>query len=159
MAMPCSSSTTDMLHTVYLGLGSNIGDKEANIHQAVQHIEELIGRVDRQSALVETEPWGFNSPNKFVNAAVCCLTTLSPHEVLATTQHIERTMGRTEKSDNGQYHDRKIDIDILLYDNINVNEPDLIIPHPLIHKRDFVMMPLKEIMQDGFGDMPTKNRK
>jgi len=159
MAMLCLSSTTDMLHTVYLGLGSNVGDKEAYIHQAIQHIEELIGRVDRQSALLETEPWGFNSPNKFVNAAVRCLTTLSPHEVLATTQQIERMMGRTEKSDNGQYHDRNIDIDILLYDNISVNEPDLIIPHPLMHKRDFVMIPLKEIMQDRFGDVPTMKGK
>lgn len=133
------------MHTVYLSLGSNLGDKEGHVREAITHIGELIGRVDRQSALLVTEPWGFSSSNSFVNAAVSCITELSPHDVLVATQAIERMMGRTEKSHNGQYHDRVIDIDILLYDDWEVDEPDLTIPHPLMWQRDFVMKPLKEI--------------
>lgn len=132
---------------MYLSLGSNLGDKEENIREAIRNIDELIGRVVRQSALFVTEPWGFTSPNTFVNAAVCCHTLLSPHALLAATQRIERQMGRTEKSVNGHYKDRIIDIDILLYDNITVDDPDLKIPHPLMQERDFVIRPLREIWQ------------
>lgn len=132
---------------MYLSLGSNLGDKEENIREAIRKINELIGRVVRQSALFVTEPWGFASPNTFVNAAICCHTTLSPHDLLAATQHIERLMGRTEKSVDGHYKDRIIDIDILLYDDITIDDDDLKIPHPLMQERDFVMMPLREIWQ------------
>lgn len=135
-----------MQHTVYLGLGSNLGDKQRNIHVAVEKIGELIGHVESQSALHITAPWGFESDNMFVNAAVKCVTTLSPREVLNNTKAIEQQMGRTTKSVDGAYHDRIIDIDILIYDDIHINEPDLVIPHPLMHQRDFVMKPLKEII-------------
>lgn len=133
------------MHSVFLGLGSNIGDKEANILNAIERIGELIGAVERRSALFVTEPWGFDSENMFVNAAVCCATELAPREVLRVTQEIEREMGRISKSLDGCYHDRLIDIDILLYDDIKVDEPDLKIPHPLMYERDFVMLPLREI--------------
>ncbi|MBR5084085.1 MAG: 2-amino-4-hydroxy-6-hydroxymethyldihydropteridine diphosphokinase [Prevotella sp.] len=132
-------------HTVYLGLGSNLGDKAANITLAVQHIEEQIGQVVRQSALYISEPWGFDSENEFVNAVVKCETILSPHQLLRTTQRIERQMGRKRKSCNGVYHDRIIDIDILLYDDLTIDTPSLKIPHPLMQQRDFVMVPLREI--------------
>ncbi len=135
-----------MQHTVYLGLGSNLGDKQRNIRVAVEKIGELIGHVESQSALHITAPWGFESDNMFVNAAVKCVTTLSPREVLNNTKAIEQQMGRTTKSVDGAYHDRIIDIDILIYDDIHINEPDLVIPHPLMHQRDFVMKPLKEII-------------
>ena len=135
-----------MQHTLYLGLGSNLGDKQQNIAMAVEKIEELIGHVECQSALYITEPWGFQSDNMFVNAAVKCVTILSPHEVLEKTKDIERQMGRTTKSVDGTYKDRIIDIDILLYDDMEINDPDLVIPHPLMHQRDFVMKPLNEII-------------
>ena len=135
-----------MQHTLYLGLGSNFGDKQQNIAMAVEKIEELIGHVECQSALHITEPWGFQSDNMFVNAAVKCVTILSPHEVLEKTKDIERQMGRTTKSVDGTYKDRIIDIDILLYDDMEINDPDLVIPHPLMHQRDFVMKPLNEII-------------
>ena len=135
-----------MQHTLYLGLGSNLGDKQQNIAMAVEKIEELIGHVECQSALHITEPWGFQSDNMFVNAAVKCVTILSPHEVLEKTKDIERQMGRTTKSVDGTYKDRIIDIDILLYDDMEINDPDLVIPHPLMHQRDFVMTPLNEII-------------
>ena len=110
-------------------------------------MEEQIGVLLRQSAFLETEPWGFQSDNSFVNAAICMETSLDPFEVLAKTQEIERELGRTIKSTNGEYHDRIIDIDILLYDDLHINTPQLTIPHPLMEQRDFVMIPLKEILR------------
>ena len=138
------------VHQVFLGLGSNLGDRQALLTQAILLIAEKIGPVVRQSSFIETEPWGFESENKFMNAVILCETTNTPHEMLLLTQQIERDMGRRKKSVNGQsvnrkYADRPIDIDILLYDDLTVDEPDLKIPHPLMHQRDFVMIPLEEI--------------
>ena len=138
-----------MNHKVYFSLGSNLGDKEGNIREAISRIGELIGEVDRQSTLLATEPWGFESDNTFVNAAIRCTTSLSPFEILNITQNIERLMGRTLKSVDGQYHDRIIDIDILIYDDLHITTPQLTLPHPLMKERDFVMIPLKEILQIG----------
>ncbi len=129
-------------------MGTNLGDKRKNIAEAIKNIGELVGDVVRQSALYETEPWGFRSDNRFVNTAVCVDTQLSPRRLLEVTQRIEREMGRTLKSDGGEYHDRIIDIDILLYGDLHIDEPDLKIPHPLMHERDFVMTPLNEIMEE-----------
>lgn len=129
-------------------MGTNLGDKRKNIAEAIKNIGELVGDVVRQSALYETEPWGFRSDNRFVNAAVCVDTQLSPRRLLEVTQRIEREMGRTLKSDGGEYHDRIIDIDILLYGDLHIDDPDLKIPHPLMHERDFVMTPLNEIMEE-----------
>ena len=133
-------------HLVYFSLGSNLGDKKQNLSTAIKLMEEQIGVLVRQSAFLATEPWGFQSDNSFVNAAICMETELDPFEVLERTQKIEREMGRTVKSTNGEYHDRIIDIDILLYDDLHVNTPELTIPHPLMEQRDFVMIPLREIL-------------
>ena len=132
-------------HKVYLGLGSNLGNVRKNLERAIRLIGDRVGRVTRQSSFIETEPWGFESPNKFMNAVILCETTKTPREVLLLTQQIERDMGRMKKSVSGGYADRPIDIDILLYDELSVDEPDLKIPHPLMHERDFVMRPLNEI--------------
>lgn len=135
------------MHDLYLSLGTNLGNRKGNICEAIQKIEEQVGAVVRQSALYETKPWGFSSPNDFINACVKVSTSLSPRQVLEATQRIERELGRTLKSVNGEYHDRIIDIDILLYDDLHINEPDLHIPHPLMEEREFVMVPLKEIFE------------
>ena len=135
-----------MASKVYFSLGTNLGDKEANIGEAIRRMSELIGTVERQSTLYVTEPWGFESENLFVNAAVCCTTGLTPRQVLDATQRIEREMGRKVKSVDGQYHDRIIDIDILMFGDLKIDEPDLKIPHPLMHEREFVMKPLSEIV-------------
>lgn len=135
------------MHQVYLSLGTNLGNRKRNIREAIEKIEELVGEVIRQSALYETKPWGFSSPNDFINACVKVSTSLAPRQVLEATQRIEQELGRTLKSVNGEYHDRIIDIDILLYDDLHINEPDLHIPHPLMEQRDFVMVPLKEILE------------
>jgi len=132
-------------HQVYLGLGSNLGDKVWNLSEAIRLIAERVGQVVRQSSFIETEPWGFRSDNTFLNAVILCETNKTPREVLLLTQQIERDMGRRQKSVSVGYIDRTIDIDILLYDDLAVDEPDLKIPHPLMHQRDFVMRPLEEI--------------
>lgn len=134
-----------MIHTVYLGLGSNIGNRKRMIAQAIENINKQVGVVVRQSALYETKPWGFKSPNDFINAAICCETELAPRALMRKLQSIEQQMGRVGKTIGEQYQDRVIDIDILLYDDIKVNEPDLKIPHPYMREREFVMIPLKEI--------------
>ena len=136
-------------HQVYLGLGSNLGDKQALLEQAILLISQRVGRVERTSSFLATKPWGFESEHEFLNAVILVETEKSPREVLLLTQQIERDMGRRKKKkvdlSNRQYADRVIDIDILLYDDLTIDEPDLKIPHPLMHERDFVMIPLKEI--------------
>ena len=134
-------------HLVYFSLGSNLGNKRENLNKAIKLMEKQIGVLLRQSAFLETEPWGFQSDNSFVNAAICMETSLDPFEVLTKTQEIERELGRTVKSTNGEYHDRIIDIDILLYDDLHINTPQLTIPHSLMEQRDFVMIPLREILR------------
>ena len=134
-------------HRVFLGLGSNLGNRQANIERAIELISERVGEVIRRSSLIETEPWGFESENNFLNGVILCETTLTPRQVLRKTQKIERDMGRKKKTVNCQlYSDRPIDIDILLYDDLTVDEPDLKIPHPLMQERDFVMIPLQELL-------------
>ena len=146
------------MHKVYLGLGSNLGDKEENIRKAIALIGERVGEVVRQSSLIETEPWGYESENKFLNGVIFVETNLSPRQLLKATQKIERDLGKkkvhaTKRSQDSSlstlhsslYKDRPIDIDILLYDDLTVDEPDLKIPHPLMQERDFVMIPLTQI--------------
>lgn len=135
---------------VYVGLGTNLGDKEQNLRDAVQKIEEQIGKVVSLSAFYVTAPWGFTSENSFLNAAACVETELSPLDVLQKTQTIERELGRMKKSINGTYSDRLIDIDLLMYEDLvlSVTSPtgaELNLPHPLMTERDFVMKPLAEI--------------
>lgn len=133
-------------HLVFLGLGANLGDRRQTLLKAYEEIEKLIGSLVGRSAFYVSEPWGFVSDNSFLNSVVCCQTNLSPREVLRATQQIERHLGRKKKSADGIYHDRPIDIDILLYDDLCVNEYDLRIPHPLMLQRDFVVRPLVEVM-------------
>ena len=135
-----------MLHLVYLGLGSNIGARHEMIEKAIKLIAEQVGDVVLQSALYETEPWGFNSKNLFINGAIACQTTLTPLEVLQKTQAIEKQLGRTHKTKNGEYEDRVIDIDILLYDDLHLTHSQVVIPHPYIANRPFVYQPLCDIL-------------
>ena len=135
---------------VYVGIGTNLGDKEQNLRDAVQKIEEQIGKVVSLSAFYVTAPWGFTSENSFLNAAACVDTDLSPLAVLQETQAIERELGRTKKSVDGVYSDRLIDIDLLFYEDLvlSVTSPtgaELNLPHPLMTELDFVMLPLAEI--------------
>lgn len=130
---------------VYLGLGTNLGDKEQHLRNAVAKIEERIGKVISLSAFYATAPWGFSSDNAFLNAVVCVESGLLPLEVLSETQAIERELGRTAKSVAGDYADRVIDIDLLLYADTVLAIDGLTLPHPLMAERRFVMEPLAEI--------------
>jgi 2-amino-4-hydroxy-6-hydroxymethyldihydropteridine diphosphokinase len=131
---------------IYLSLGSNLGDKEGNILRAYTLIEQRIGHIARKSSLHRTAPWGFESSNDFLNSVIAIETSLTPRELLTETQRIEKEIGRTAKtSAAGTYQDRLIDIDILIYNDLIIDEPDLQIPHPLMNQRDFVLKPLKEI--------------
>ncbi|MDR1644581.1 MAG: 2-amino-4-hydroxy-6-hydroxymethyldihydropteridine diphosphokinase [Tannerellaceae bacterium] len=129
--------------TAYLGLGTNLGDKSKNITTAVKLLERT-GTILALSRFYENPPWGFESENEFLNAVLAIETMLPPHELLDITQHIEREMGRTQKT-SAAYHDRIIDIDILLYDDIILHTTRLILPHPFMHKRCFVIVPFAEI--------------
>lgn len=133
------------MSVVYFSLGTNLGEKYALMKQAILHIEKRIGHVDAQSAFYETEPWGFQSKNKFLNSAVKVTTSLAPLQILDESQQIEREMGRMHKSVGGQYSDRLIDIDMLMYDDLVMQTDVLTLPHPLMHERLFVMEPLAEI--------------
>lgn len=129
---------------VFLSIGSNVGNREQNLINAIATIGSDVGVVRRVSEFVETDAHGFESENRFLNAAILVITCLKPLDLLAKLQKIEICLGRTPKSSNG-YSDRCIDIDILLYDNVVVDLPELKIPHPLMMERDFVLIPLREI--------------
>lgn len=131
--------------TIYLGLGTNEGNKEENIRGAIEELSHLLGTPTAVATIIETEPWGFQSDNSFLNTVVAFKSTLAPEEILKATQEIERRLGRTKKSIDGCYSDRPIDIDILLYGSRVIESPQLTIPHPLLHKRLFVLQPLAQI--------------
>ena len=130
---------------VYLGLGSNLGDRQANIKQALTLITERVGALRAVSAYYETHPWGYDSQEMYRNIAVAVTTELNSEDLLSVTQKIEHHIGRQFKTVEGYYQDRVIDIDILLYDDRIINTPTLTIPHPLMHQRAFVMQPMSEI--------------
>jgi len=133
----------------YLSLGSNLSNRENNIDRATCLIEERIGQIRSRSSFFYSEPWGFESPNGFCNICLKVETERPPLEVLDQTQLIEKELGRTEKSHDGIYHDRIIDIDLIeCFDDgqeIRMNDERLTLPHPLMHEREFVMIPLNEI--------------
>ena len=135
-----------MTHRAFLALGSNLGDGRQNLQKAIERIVDCVGNIIEKSSVVESEPWGFESENKFVNSVVLVETKLTPIELLDITQSIERELGRTNKrKPNFPYEDRIIDIDILFYDNYEIKTERLTLPHPHIYAREFVYLPLKEI--------------
>ena len=148
-----------MKKRIYLGLGTNLGDRLENLTRAIEALSLALGTCKAQSSFLETEPWGFESDNGFLNCVVAFDTELTPTELLNTTERIERELGRTVKSTGGNYHDRLIDIDILLYGNTVIESERLTIPHPLMHLRDFVLMPLAEIAPDAIHPTLGKSIK
>jgi 2-amino-4-hydroxy-6-hydroxymethyldihydropteridine diphosphokinase len=130
-------------HTVYIALGSNIGDKSKNLCRAIEEINTLIGEVTEVSSFFENEPQGFKSDNIFVNACLICKTNLNPLATLKELKNIEKKMGR--KKNNGVYKDRIIDLDIIFFDKLIYNSDKLTIPHKEYKNRSFVLIPLKEL--------------
>ncbi len=138
-----------MTKTLYLSLGSNLGDRHNFLQEAIARLSQAIAPVSAVSSFIETAPWGFDSPHPFLNAAVAIPTDLSPEKVLEITQKVERDMGRNYKRSFGEaYRDRVIDIDILMIDDLVYRSTFLQIPHPHMCERDFVLVPLGEIAAD-----------
>ena len=137
-------------NTVYLHTGSNMGDREDNLRQVNGLIEQHIGIIKKASHLYETQAWGKTAQSDFLNQALHVETALPPSQLMAKILNIEQEMGRvrTEK-----WSERIIDIDILLYNDKIINEKDLIIPHPHLHERNFVLIPLMEIA--GYVEHPV----
>jgi 2-amino-4-hydroxy-6-hydroxymethyldihydropteridine diphosphokinase len=131
---------------VFLGIGTNLGNKESNLEQAVARIEEYIGPVINSSSIYETEPWGFEAKDEFLNIVVKVETDQTPSGTLEKILMIESLMGRVRGQK--RYSSRLIDIDILLYEDMIVEEESLKIPHPLLQQRKFVLVPLCEIASE-----------
>ena len=146
---------------IYFGIGTNLGNREENLRKAIELLHERVGECVACSSIYRSDPQGFVSENEFANMVAVCQSNYSPEEILAITQQIEREMGRTEKSENGVYHDRIIDIDLLQaltpsnspFKGENLMEGEdvvcksetLTLPHPRMQERDFVMIPLREV--------------
>lgn len=142
---------------IYFGIGSNIGERDANLRNAIELLQERVGECIACSSIYRSAPQGFVSENEFANVVVLCETSHSLEDILTITQQIEREMGREKKSINGIYYDRIIDIDLLkAYDylpftsylsSLTYESSTLILPHPRMHERDFVMIPFREVEQ------------
>jgi 2-amino-4-hydroxy-6-hydroxymethyldihydropteridine diphosphokinase len=132
-----------MMHKAYLLTGGNLGDRVRTLDTALRLIGSRLGKITAASRLYETAPWGFTHESPFLNQAVEIETQLSPHDLLNAILEIERGMGRTR--DGAQWKERLIDIDILFYDSIVLNDKQLRIPHPYLHERRFALGPLADI--------------
>lgn len=133
---------------LYLAFGANIGDCRAAIDEAIRRLGSSLGRLVRRSAFYETRPEGFDSDHLFLNAAALFDTALGAEEILGVTQRVERELGRTCKSCGGRYADRTIDIDLLSLEGERMELPHLVLPHPRLAGRRFVLEPLAEIAPD-----------
>ncbi len=129
----------------YIGIGSNLGDRDGQMREAIRCVQAAGLRVTRQSSVIETEPWGVPDQPRFLNMAIAVEAALPPRELLQTLKTIEAEMGRAPAR---RWEPRCIDLDILLYDDIVLDEPDLQIPHPRLHERAFALVPLAEIAGD-----------
>lgn len=127
---------------VYIGIGSNLGSRKDNCRKAIGLLSEYGITIIRASSMYDTEPWGVKEQPRFINMVVEAKTSLDPRRLLDALKDIEKRMGRVWSE---KYGPRLIDLDIILFDDLVLNEPDLKIPHPHMHERDFVMRPLREI--------------
>ncbi|NOY95280.1 MAG: 2-amino-4-hydroxy-6-hydroxymethyldihydropteridine diphosphokinase [Chlorobi bacterium] len=134
------------MHSVFVGIGGNIGDKPLVFRQARGLIDEIMGNIILSSSIYESPPWGFESEDTFWNQVLKIVTNLSPAELLGGINRIEGIFGRKRTSTG--YSSRQMDIDILYFDDLILETEELTIPHPLLHKRMFVLAPLCEIAPD-----------
>lgn len=131
------------MHKVYLGLGGNIGNKQNNFEVVYRQIIQKLGSIEKVSSIYESPPWGFQSEDVFWNQVVLINTTMKPEELLRTIHKIELGFGRKRGSE--RYSSREMDIDILYFDDVFIETENLIIPHPKMQQRKFVLVPLNEI--------------
>jgi len=138
----------------FISIGTNLGNRPENLIQAIHAIERTCGIVKQKSSIYETSAWGYQSFNNFLNQVVKIDTELSPTKLLAELLRVESDMGRQRSSPN--YQDRIIDLDIITYDSLVLNETSLVLPHPHYHNRAFVLWPLSELEPNHLH--PTKNK-
>lgn len=129
------------MHKVFLGLGANVGDKKKNLEKAIEFLSEKIVNI-QSSKFYETKPWGYKEQENFLNAAILGRTLLLPIELLKFVKDVETRVGRIERF---RWGPREIDIDILFYEDLIYQDSNLQIPHPHLHKRDFVLKPLMDL--------------
>lgn len=146
---------TNEMKSVFLGLGSNLGDREGNLRNAVEKLGEYAGKIVKASSVYETEPWGFSSDDKFLNMVLELETSLNPSGLLERLLMIESMMGRLREGK--QYSSRNIDIDILFFGDLGCYTKALEIPHPKLHERKFVLVPLAEIAPDMIHPVMKKD--
>jgi 2-amino-4-hydroxy-6-hydroxymethyldihydropteridine diphosphokinase len=133
------------MSTAYISIGSNLGNRQNNCERALSLLGKRGITIVKRSSMIETEPWGFKDQPKFINLVVEIQTELEPGELLRSLKEIESELGRTEAV---RWGPRSIDLDILFYDDAVINSPELVIPHPHIQGREFVLRPLYEIAPD-----------
>ena len=143
------------LPTAYISFGSNLGDRFAHINQALQHLSEADGiLVTKVSSLYETEPVGYEEQDWFLNGVVAVETGLSPRQLLKVLQQIEKRIGRQQRK---RWGPREVDLDLLIFEQRCINTPDLIVPHPEMHQRHFVLIPFAEIAPDTIHPILQQN--
>ncbi|MBO8446377.1 MAG: 2-amino-4-hydroxy-6-hydroxymethyldihydropteridine diphosphokinase [Bacteroidetes bacterium] len=140
-----TSQNSSRKNKVFLALGSNLGDRDALLDAAEALIGRRVGKIVAKSSRFENPAAGFKSDNDFLNEAIEVATVLSPQSLLSEINGIERCLGRERKSMACEYHDRTMDIDIIYYGDAIINEPQLVVPHPRMAERMFVLQPLNEI--------------
>jgi 2-amino-4-hydroxy-6-hydroxymethyldihydropteridine diphosphokinase len=136
----------EKVNTVYLSIGSNIGDRLANLQKAVDLLQEKNHTILESSGIYETDAFEFESSDRFLNAALKIQTQNSPIELLADLKRIEMTLGRTQRKSGEPYQSRIIDLDIIFFNSLSVDSTELCIPHPRFHERIFVLQPLNDII-------------
>jgi 2-amino-4-hydroxy-6-hydroxymethyldihydropteridine diphosphokinase len=133
-----------MNHTVYIALGTNLGDRSANLRAAIEALPPEV-KVLAESPIYETPPWGYADQPAFLNMVVKAETDLKPEPLLAYLKQLEVALGREQ---NFRWGPRRIDLDILFYDDLVLGSPPLVIPHPRLHERAFVLVPLVDLAPD-----------
>ncbi len=142
-----------MPHEVYIGLGTNLGNRQANLRQAIELLPPAV-QVLRELPVYETTPWGVLDQPDFLNMVIAADTDLSPHRLLGELKRIEAEMGRKETV---RYGPRLIDLDILFYDDEVIDLPSLIVPHPRLHERAFVLAPLNDLIPEKVHPLMGKS--
>ncbi len=132
--------------TAYINIGSNMGNRQAQIEQAVAHIEHLCGSTARRAPMFYSQPCGYESNAEFLNLGIAIEISINPITLLHSLQEIERKISATpHRDEQGNYIDRNIDIDIIAIDETVINTSELVLPHPRMHQRDFVLIPMQHL--------------
>ncbi len=139
---------------IHIGIGSNLGNRQENCLEAIRRLEQQGVTALKRSSIIETEPWGVTDQPHFINMAIEAETAICPEDLLLSLKNIEKAMGREKTAHWGP---RVIDLDILFYDDKIIDSSDLTIPHPHLHERDFVLLPLMEIAPEKIHPVLMKS--